>query len=153
MDEGVGQTGEKKGGYGAAAGRKGVRRPGTGFFEDLRIDLGEYAGKGKGDGEDSGQRRQPEHLQEQKGPEKLVDGAHEGTAPAHHPDMEDQGEAEPGDHGKRHPEEGEGKRLQKRLAQTVDGQEVRGDEAPGHALHLLPGIEGGHRKVGDGETE
>ena len=67
--------------------------------------------------------------------------------------MEDQGEAEPGDHGKRHPEEGEGKGLQKRLAQTVDGQEVRGDKAPGHALHLLPGIEGGYREVGEDETE
>ena len=67
--------------------------------------------------------------------------------------MEDQGEAEPGDDTKRHPDEGEGKGLQKRLAQTVDGQEVRGDNAPGHARHLLPGIEGGHGEVGEGETE
>ena len=67
--------------------------------------------------------------------------------------MEDQGEAEPGGHAKRHPEEGKGNGLQKRLAQTVDGQEVRGDKAPGHARHLLPGIEGGHGEVGEGETE
>ena len=153
VDPGVGQTGVEEGGGGGSA--MGHRRQGSriGLFQYLRIDLGEDAAIGDGDGEDAGQRGQAENLQEDQGPEQLVDGADEGRQPTHRAEMKDQRQGEADDAAKGDAEEGEGHRLGERLAQLPDGEEIGGDDAERHPPHLAPRIERRYLDVGDEKAD
>ena len=129
------------------------QRSRIGLLQYLRIDLGEDAAIGDGDGEDAGQWGQPEDLQEDQRPEQLVDGADEGGKPPHRAEMKDQRQGEADDAAKGDADEGEGHGLDQRLDQQSGGEEIGGDDAERHPPHLAPRIERRYLDVGEQQAD
>ena len=60
-----------------------------GFLQDFREHLGESARVGQGDGQQSGDGGEAQHLKEDQGPEQLMDGPHERARQPHEAKMKD----------------------------------------------------------------
>ena len=88
-------------------------------------------------------------MQEQKRPEKFVNGAYERAADADGAAEKHQRQAETDDVAERNTEHGKSQSIDQCNAEAVGGEKIRRDDAQRHAPELGPRIDGGNFDVGE----
>jgi curved DNA-binding protein CbpA len=120
--------------------RQNFVRPAVGFLQHFRIDLGEDAAVGQGDGERAGDGAWPEDLQKQQRPEQFVHGAQRRRQNPNGAQVMNRSKQQPGESADEDTDQAERHGVDHGPRNRLDAVEVGRQKSSEKARHMQPRV-------------